>query len=166
MQTLMPRAAFDTAIGRCAVAWEGELVTRFWLPEALAQPGDETDLPRYISAIITRVQAHVSGRFQHFSDVSYDFRDESEFNIQVLRATLAIRAGETRSYGEIAAAIGQPPGASRAVGTALGANRWPLLIPCHRVVSATGKMTGFSGPGGIKTKLRLLALEGAQLFAE
>jgi len=73
---------------------------------------------------------------------------------------------ETAPPAEIAAALGQSLGAARAVGTALGANRWPLLIPCHRVVAADGKMTGFSGPGGIRTKLRLLALEGAQLFAE
>ena len=65
-----------------------------------------------------------------------------------------------------ARALGQPPGVSRAIGAALGANPWPLLVPCHRIVAADGKMTGFSGPGGIRTKLRLLALEGAELFAE
>jgi len=62
--------------------------------------------------------------------------------------------------------MGQSPAVIRAVGAALGINPWPLLIPCHRVVASDGKMTGFSGSGGIKTKLRLLALEGAQLFAE
>lgn len=166
MQTLMPRVSFDTALGRCALSWDGEFLTSFSLPNAPVQPGDETVLPSHIAAIINRVQAHLSGDFQQFSDLPYDFRNEPEFNIQVLRATLAVKAGETRSYGEIATAIGQSVGASRAVGAALGANRWPLLIPCHRVVSANGKMTGFSGPGGIKTKLRLLALEGAQLFGE
>lgn len=95
----------------------------------------------------------------------YDFSEVAPFNLAVLRATLAIKAGSTRSYGEIAKAIGQPPAASRAVGAALGANHWPLLIPCHRVVAADGRMTGFSGPGGVQTKLRLLALEGAQLFS-
>jgi methylated-DNA-[protein]-cysteine S-methyltransferase len=77
-----------------------------------------------------------------------------------------VKAGHTATYGEIAASIGESAAASRAVGTALGANPWPLLIPCHRVVAATGKMTGFSGPGGISTKTRLLAVEGAQLVAE
>jgi methylated-DNA-[protein]-cysteine S-methyltransferase len=77
-----------------------------------------------------------------------------------------VKAGHTSSYGEITEAIGQPITASRAVGTALGDNPWPLLIPCHRIVSAAGKMTGFSGPGGIATKIKLLAVEGAQLFAE
>ena len=59
---------------------------------------------------------------------------------------------------------GEPLTASRAVGTALGENPWPLLIPCHRIISAAGKMTGFSGPGGVATKTKLLALEGAQLL--
>ena len=60
--------------------------------------------------------------------------------------------------------LGLPPGASRAVAAALGANPWPLLIPCHRIIGANGKMTGFSGPGGIATKIRLLTLEGTQLI--
>jgi methylated-DNA-[protein]-cysteine S-methyltransferase len=77
-----------------------------------------------------------------------------------------VKPGHTSSYGDLAAAIGQPAAASRAVGTALGSNPWPLLIPCHRILAATGKMTGFSGPGGIATKVKLLALEGAQLLAE
>jgi methylated-DNA-[protein]-cysteine S-methyltransferase len=119
-----------------------------------------------ISAIAERVRRHLSGELQDFSDVRYDFANVPPFNLAVLRATLAIRAGVTASYGEIAQAIGHTPGVSRAVGLALGANRWPLLIPCHRVVSATGKMTGFSGPGGVRTKTRLLALEGAQLLSE
>lgn len=85
---------------------------------------------------------------------------------EVYRANLAVKAGRTCSYGDIARQLGHPPAASRAVGTALGANPWPLLVPCYRVVASDGYMTGFSGPGGIKTKLRLLAIEGAQLFAE
>ena len=85
---------------------------------------------------------------------------------RIYAAIAAIPPGRVASYGAIAAALGQPPGASRAVGAALGANPWPLLVPCHRIVAADGRMTGFSGPGGIKTKLRLLKLEGTQLFAE
>ncbi len=103
---------------------------------------------------------------QDFSDLEYDFSEVSDFHRQVYHHALAVKPGTTCSYGDIARKMDQPPGASRAVGAALGANPWPLLIPCHRVVAANGKMTGFSGTGGIKTKLRLLALEGAQLFAE
>ena len=62
--------------------------------------------------------------------------------------------------------IRRPLGFRSPTGTYYGANPWPLLVPCHRIVAADGRMTGFSGPGGIKTKLRLLKLEGTQLFAE
>ena len=99
------------------------------------------------------------------SDVNLDVAPPAP-SIETVVSTSAVKAGQTSSYGDIAAKLGYASGLSRAVGTALGANPWPLLVPCHRIVSVGGKMTGFSGPGGIKTKLRLLALEGAQLFAE
>jgi methylated-DNA-[protein]-cysteine S-methyltransferase len=166
MQTLMSRVVFGTPFGECAVAWQDGLLTGFELPTAAAQITDEPAPPAFISAMIARVQRHLSGDFQDFSDLSFDFSKTPEFQTAVLQATLAVKAGQTRSYGQIATDIGGQLGVSRAVGAALGANRWPLLIPCHRIVAATGKMTGFSGPGGVKTKLRLLALEGAQLFAD
>ena len=62
------------------------------------------------------------------------------------------------TYGQVAKAIGKPA-ASRAVGAAIGNNPWPVLVPCHRVIGSTGKLTGFSAPGGIETKRRMLALE-------
>ncbi|MDB6126343.1 MAG: methylated-DNA--protein-cysteine methyltransferase [Verrucomicrobia bacterium] len=162
----MPRATFQTSIGRCGIAWGNAGLTRFELPEATARPDDVSTFPPEIAAIIERVGKHLAGAHQDFSGLPYDFSHTPEFQQQVYGATLAVKAGRTASYGEIAAAMGQPPAASRAVGSALGANPWPLLIPCHRIVAADGKMTGFSGPGGIKTKLRLLALEGSELFAE
>ncbi len=88
------------------------------------------------------------------------------FQRDVYVAALGVKPGETWSYGQLTVAIGQPISAARAVGTALGQNPWPLLVPCHRFIGADGKMTGLSSPGGISTKLKLLALEGSQLFAE
>ena len=67
------------------------------------------------------------------------------------------------TYGEIAARVGAPGGA-QAVGQAMGANPFPIVVPCHRVVAAGGGNGGFSAPGGVDTKLRLLAIEGATLF--
>ena len=162
----MPRATVPTALGSCAVSWRETAVTGFELPDAPAQPDDVAQPPEAIAALVTRVQRHLTGDLQDFNDVRYDLGRLPEFPREVYHATLAVKAGQTSSYGEIAAVLGYAPGMSRAVGTALGANLWPLLVPCHRIVSADGKMTGFSGPGGVKTKLRLLALEGAQLFAE
>jgi methylated-DNA-[protein]-cysteine S-methyltransferase len=165
----MPHATFLTPLGTCAIAWNDTGLTRFLLPDPdrhSSGGGTEAVPPSWIATIIARVQRHLAGDLQDFSDVRYDFARMPEFNRAVLRATLEVKPGHTSSYGEIATAIGQPPVASRAVGTALGGNPWPLLIPCHRILASTGKMTGFSGPGGVGTKVKLLALEGAQLLAE
>ena len=164
----MPFADFDTAIGICRIEWHDASLTGFRLPD---EAGDgvatgATPPPPWVADIIIRVRQHLSGQLQDFSDLPYDFNRVGDFAREVYRANLAVKAGRTCSYGDIARQLGQPPAASRAVGTALGANPWPLLVPCHRVVASDGHMTGFSGPGGIKTKLRLLAIEGAQLFAE
>lgn len=157
------RATFATEFGACGISWGERTLIGFELPVAAERPDDAVP-PPWVEGIIGRVRRHLAGEYQDFSDLAYDFGRVGRFCEQVLRATLAVPAGQTRSYGEIAAAIGQPPAASRSVGAALGSNPWPLLIPCHRVIAADGKMTGFSGPGGVETKLKLLALEGAQLF--
>jgi methylated-DNA-[protein]-cysteine S-methyltransferase len=121
--------------------------------------------PAWVTDIIARVQRHLTGEMQDFADLPYSWGTISDFQQQVYRAALSVKPGQTASYGQLAAASGHPS-MSREVGRALGQNPWPLLIPCHRFIGADGRMTGFSAPGGIKTKLRLLALEGAQLFAE
>lgn len=161
----MPHATFQTPLGTCAIAWSDVGITRFLLPDPARARGDtETDPPAWVAAVIERVQQHIAGNPQDFSDVSFDYGRMTGFNRAVLGATLAIKSGHTATYGDIATAIGQPVAASRAVGTAFGDNPWPLLVPCHRIVAASGKMTGFSGPGGVATKVKLLALEGAQLL--
>lgn len=168
-QKRMPETTFETSIGTCGLVWHEASLTAFRLPDynaALESVACGEGIAEWIQTIVTRVQRHLAGDWQDFSDLNYDFSETGDFPSQVYDATLRIKPGTTCSYGDIAKALDRPTGISRAVGTALGANPWPLLIPCHRVVASNGKMTGFSGPGGIKTKLRLLALEGAQLFAE
>lgn len=160
----MRRHTFATTLGRCAIRWHDAGLLGFELPEAAPRASDDSAPPPEIGAVVARVQRHVAGEPQDFSDLRFDFSGVPAFDLAVLRATLAIKSGQTRSYGEIAAALGQPPAASRAVGSALGGNHWPLLIPCHRVLAADGRMTGFSAPGGVATKAKLLALEGAQLL--
>lgn len=165
----MPHADFTTPLGSCRIAWEGGLLTGFRLPgDAVdsTQGAGAATPPAWVTDIMGRVQRHLQRDFQDFADLPYAFTQVGEFAAQVYRALLAVKPGQTCSYGDLARALHHPPAASRAVGHALGANPWPLLVPCHRVVAGDGGMTGFSGPGGIKTKLRLLALEGAQLFAE
>ena len=164
----MPHATFPTPLGICAIAWNDAGLTGFSLPPENPRESTSaaTESPPWVTEIVARVRRHFAGELQDFSDVRYDFSSVPAFNLRVLRAALEVKAGRTATYGQIAAAIGEQPAASRGVGAALGANRWPLLIPCHRITGADGMMTGFSGPGGVTTKVKLLALEGAQLFAE
>jgi methylated-DNA-[protein]-cysteine S-methyltransferase len=84
-----------------------------------------------------------------------------DFNRRVYDVARTIRPGATISYGEIAARLGDPS-LARDVAQALSQNPFPIIVPCHRVLAAGGKMGGFSAPGGVRTKLRLLSIEGAQ----
>ncbi len=93
-----------------------------------------------------------------FADVRVDLSHVTPFSLRVYKACRAIPAGETRTYGELAVTAGSP-GASRAVGSAMARNRVPIVIPCHRVVGASGRLCGFSAPGGLETKQSLLDLE-------
>ncbi len=83
-----------------------------------------------------------------------------EFNRRVYAVARAVPPGETITYGEIAERIGER-GAAQAVGQALGRNPFPIVVPCHRVLAADGGLGGFSAHGGVATKRRMLAIEGA-----
>ena len=159
----MPSVVFDTSLGTCGLSWEEDFVTGFSLPPAAAPP---IEAPDFVADVIARVHDHLSGNLQDFSDLPFAWQQVSNFQRTVYHAALRVGPGQTATYGQLAKAIGQPLAAARAIGAALGQNPWPLLVPCHRFVGADGRMTGFSAPGGIQTKLRLLALEGSQLFAE
>jgi len=87
-----------------------------------------------------------------------DWSQLTPFQRRVLEVVACIPSGMKLTYGEVARRIGKPA-ASRAVGAAIGNNPWPVLIPCHRVVGAGGKLTGFTAPGGVETKRKMLALE-------
>lgn len=162
----MPCHTFPTALGACTLAWEGTEVTGFRLLGSDEASVPAREVPAWARTLVARVQRHLAGEPQDYADVPFAFSRVSDFQRDLYTAALKVKAGQTLSYGGLARAIGQPPAAARAVGTALGQNPWPLLVPCHRFVGADGTMTGFSAPGGIKTKLRLLAIEGEQLFAE
>ncbi len=92
---------------------------------------------------------------------SLDWTGVSNFHRIVLRECFCIPAGSTLTYGALAMRAGSPR-AARAVGAAMARNRWPILIPCHRVVGVTGALTGYSGTGGIATKRQLLVMEQEQ----
>jgi methylated-DNA-[protein]-cysteine S-methyltransferase len=117
--------------------------------------------PEHIREAEKQIAAYLAGERTRF-DLPVDLASLTEFQREVLEATAQVPRGQVTTYAEIARRIGRPK-AYRAVGQALGSNPVPLVIPCHRVVAADGSLTGYSGGGGVKTKARLLALEGAQL---
>ncbi len=174
----MPHTLFPTAFGTCGIAWNDTGLTGFQLPEATEEltdqhiaakdrlTGESGPTPDWVQALITRVQQHLDGKLQDFEQARLDWSRVSDFQQAVYRHALAIKPGYKKSYGEIAKLMALGNEAARAVGVALATNPWPLIVPCHRVVSASDKMTGFSAPGGVRTKTRLLVLEGAELLSE
>lgn len=105
-----------------------------------------------------RLEQYALGGRVEFNDIDVALPGLSEFQQRVIKATRRIRYGQTLSYGELAEKAGYPR-AARGVGTVMSSNRFPIVIPCHRVVAAGGKPGGYSSPHGISLKLRLLALE-------
>lgn len=109
-----------------------------------------------------RLTSYFTGDALEWDLEQLDWTAITEFHQRVLRACYEIPPGETTSYGELAIRAGSPRGA-RAVGSAMARNRWPILIPCHRVLGSSGQLTGYSGTGGLETKRWLLELESRQL---
>jgi methylated-DNA-[protein]-cysteine S-methyltransferase len=163
--------AFDTAIGSCGLAWNNAGLTAFHLPGLIRGPAGAAAVPLeqappWIRELVVRGQRHLAGDLQDFTGVPLDFGAVSFFARRVYAATRTVPAGQTRTYGDLAVMLAEPPDASRAIGAVFGANPWSLIVPCHRIVGAKGRLTGFSAEGGVRTKARLLAIEGAQLLAE
>ncbi len=164
---------FDTAIGRCAIAWGPRGVAGVQLPEASDgetrermiyrfPAAGETAPPPEVQHAIDDIVALLRGEAADLSSVTLDMDGVPDFHRRVYGAARTILPGETLSYGDIARRVGAP-GAARAVGQALGRNPFPIVVPCHRVLAAGGKIGGFSAQGGVMTKQRMLAIEGARV---
>ena len=165
-------ALFDTPIGRCGIAWSSQGVAGVQLPERsdrrtrarlLRRFPDmqEAQPPPEVERAIEGIVALLEGEPSDLSAIALDMDGVPPFHRRVYEVARAIAPGATRSYGDIAGQLGEP-GAARDVGEALGQNPFPIIVPCHRVLAAGGKLGGFSANGGIATKLRLLSIEGAQ----
>ena len=166
-------ALFDTAIGVCGIAWGAGGVVAVQLPEAdaertrarllkgfaplpkLAQP------PTAVQAAIDGVQALLQGAPRDLREIELDMARLTPFQREVYAIARAIPPGQTRTYGELARELGDT-GLPRAVGQAMGHNPFAPIVPCHRVLAAGNRPGGFSAGGGAITKLRMLAIEGAQ----
>ena len=115
-----------------------------------------------IRHVIARITALLSGVHDDLIDVPLDLRAVPAFDRRVYELARGIAPGSTVSYGELARRLGEP-GAAQVVGRALGANPFAIVVPCHRVLAAGHRAGGFSAPGGLRTKLRLLQIERAAL---
>jgi methylated-DNA-[protein]-cysteine S-methyltransferase len=171
---------FETPIGSCGLAWNERGVCRLLLPERPDQPGEEgaaatrevlqrrfpqgrfEEPTAAMAAAIAGLVQLLSGGRPDLSAVPLDLDGLPPFHQRVYRLAATLGPGETRTYGEVARLLGEP-GAARAVGQALAKNPIPLLVPCHRVLAAGGGAGGFTAPGGLATKRRLLEIEGAAL---
>jgi methylated-DNA-[protein]-cysteine S-methyltransferase len=167
---------FKTAIGRCAIAWSGAGVVALQLPEGNDQrtrarvlrrwsQAQEEAPPPAVQRAIDGIVALLSGKPTDLSAIVLDMTHVETFERRVYEVARTIPAGETLTYGDIAARLGDPA-AARDVGQALGRNPFTIIVPCHRVLAAGGNAGGFSANGGVTTKLRLLEIERARLHAE
>jgi methylated-DNA-[protein]-cysteine S-methyltransferase len=168
-------AIFPTAVGTCGIAWGPRGIAGAQLPEAeddaaatLARMavrfpvGEEALPPPSVQAVIDALVAVLAGTSKDLLlEVPLDDAGVPAFHRRVYDFARRIPPGETRTYGEVAEALGSK-GLARAVGQALGRNPFAPLVPCHRVLAADGRPGGFSAPGGALAKLRMLAKEGAR----
>jgi len=161
--------AFDTALGTCAVRWTDAGIASVRLPSARTASLPRIDrvlsVPDDVRAAIEGIVAVLDGTPVDLGFVTLDERGIDPFLLAVYSATRRVAPGSTVTYGDIAREIGRP-GEARDVGAALARNPFPVVVPCHRVVGADGKLTGFSAPGGLETKRRMLALEGAPGYGQ
>jgi methylated-DNA-[protein]-cysteine S-methyltransferase len=164
-------ALFDTEIGRCGVAWSADGIAGLQLPESkelrtrarIAErfPGArESPPPPAIRRALDAITGLLRGQPIDLSDIPLDMASVPPFHRRVYTMARAIPPGATVSYGELATRLGAP-GSARAVGQALGRNPFAIIVPCHRVLAAGGRVGGFTANGGVTTKLRLLSIEGA-----
>ncbi len=176
MQPTSHYLIFETAFGFCGMAWNGAGVSRFQLPfrdagateRALLrrQPDLTPDSPSTeVSETITAVQRYFDGQRIDFSGVPVDLNGQDALSRRIYAATRRLSWGEATTYGTLAKALGAGPEVARDVGQAMAHNPVPLIIPCHRVLAAGGKVGGFSAPGGSAAKARMLQLEGVRVAA-
>ena len=167
---------FETAGGFCGIAWTDAGIARFQLPTRDpaaternlllripgAQPGDPTS---EVIAVVADVKRYFQGEAIDFSSIRLDLSDQDEFNTEIYHAARRVGWGRTTTYGALASEVGAGREAARDVGQAMAKNPVALIIPCHRVLAAGGKLGGFSAPGGSEAKLHMLELEKVSLGA-
>lgn len=162
---------FETAAGVAAIGWNGTGITGLGLPAPTAYEAERAisrrragavraQPPADVQAVIDAAICYFAGERVDFSAVSIDLGEQDPFFARVYDQVRQLGWGETTTYGAIAHMLGAGPESARDVGQAMATNPIPLIIPCHRVTAAGGKIGGFSAPGGAASKARMLELEG------
>ncbi|MEO4001275.1 methylated-DNA--[protein]-cysteine S-methyltransferase [Mesorhizobium sp. CAU 1732] len=178
MSTASGHHVFETRLGFFALAWSGAGLTHVALPEATHEAamrhvakwgftsgdGDGTGspLPDFVAETVERITRYAQGEPVDLAAMPLDLSGIDGFRRAIYAAALKLGFGDVVTYGELAERAGFPKMA-RETGQALGRNPMPLVVPCHRIVAAGGKIGGFSAPGGAVTKERLLAHEGVRV---
>ncbi|HEX9483589.1 MAG TPA: methylated-DNA--[protein]-cysteine S-methyltransferase [Gemmatimonadaceae bacterium] len=167
----MGYSLFDTAIGTCAIAWTDRGIRRVALPDEtpdatrsrmrrhLASAAEQTP-PASVRSVVQAIVSLLEGTHVDLTDVVLDDDDVPALHRRVYAITRSIAPGHTLTYGAIAKQLGDAR-LAQTVGYALGRNPFPIIVPCHRVLAAHGALGGFSAPGGVDTKRRMLEIEGA-----
>ena len=164
-------ALFDTLIGICGIEWGPRGINGLQLPMGSDEKtrarirqrhGDisETAPTEEVQHAIDRIVKLLAGERDDLKDIALDLDGVPDFNRGVYDIARTIPPGQTMTYGDIAKKLGGVE-LSRDVGQALGRNPCPIVVPCHRVLAAGQKPGGFSARGGVDTKLKMLAIEGA-----
>jgi methylated-DNA-[protein]-cysteine S-methyltransferase len=166
---------FASDLGWMALAFRGEQLTRltFGHPSAAAAVAsldaddnwthvNTSDVPAWVTELANRLQSYAAGNEERFDDVPLDLAHLSDFQRRVVCACRRIGRSRVRTYGDLAAVAGSA-GAARAVGNVMANNRYPIIVPCHRVVGSAGSLGGFSARDGVSMKQRMLEMEGARL---
>jgi methylated-DNA-[protein]-cysteine S-methyltransferase len=169
----MPPMLFETRAGPLRLRWNEAGITAIEMPELtgrelraeLLRAKGEAAPPPFVKDVARRLRQHLNGAPQDLTSLPLDLSVLTPFQRQVYDVARSLPPGRTATYGEIAARLGKP-GASRAVGQALGRNPFLIAVPCHRVLGANGDAGGFSAPGGLVAKQRLLALEGVRILVD
>jgi methylated-DNA-[protein]-cysteine S-methyltransferase len=165
---------FETVAGFCGIAWNDKGITHFQLPGHSAAATQRRLLRRVMGVevaaptpiilqAIEAVRHYFEGEETDFSQFPLDLDGEDPFFQRIYAAARRVGWGHTTTYGTLAKELGAEPQAARDVGQAMAKNPMPLIIPCHRVLGAGGKLSGFSAPGGAATKSRMLELEGVSV---
>ena len=169
---MMNFTLFETAIGCCGTVWSERSIAGVQLPERSEAATRNRLMRRFPAAregaptaevrrAIDDIVALLGGERRDLNHVTIDIGAAPEFHRRVYEVARHIPAGATLSYGEVAERLGDRK-LARDVAEALSENPCPIIVPCHRIMAAGGKLGGFSAPGGVTTKLRLLTIEGAQ----